>query len=184
MIRSVYFLLILICPFVALAQQLSFEEEDITFEIKDSIFSVDGIYYFNSLSENKFSISYPFPKESIYGHPFNIKVIDLASNKNIDYRYNQDTSAVLFQIDVNGLTPVKISYQQKLKSNRAKYILTTTKHWNTPLKQAGYKLITDIDFNIINFSIRPDKEVILDGKRIHFWHKVNFFPDTDFKVEF
>jgi len=185
MIRVIYFLLIFLSPFFISAQQsLSFEEEDITFEIKDNIFFVDGIYYFHSETKHQYPIIYPFPKDTIYGMPFNIKVENLITGENLSYKYNNDSSSVIFFAVIENFTPIKISYQQELKSNKAKYILTTTKYWNKPLKQVGYKLVTDINFNIKSFSILPDKEIMIGNKQIYLWNKINFFPDIDFELEF
>ena len=77
-----------------------------------------------------------------------------------------------------------ISYYQLLKSNRAKYILLSTNYWNEPVKQADYKLITELNFKIKFFSIPPDKEILLENRKIYLWQKENYQPVTDFVVEY
>lgn len=164
--------------------KLSFEKEDITFEIENGIFTVRGIYYFNSDSEKEYSILYPFPTDTIYGNPFKIEVSYINSNKNIEYKTTKDSSAVFFRILANPEQPILITYSQRLKTNKARYILLSTNQWHKPLIQADYKLITPLNFSITSLSVKPDKEIQIDNKKIYLWHKENFMPQKDFIVEF
>ena len=163
---------------------ISFEKEDISFEIRDSVFIVQGIYYFNSETEKQYSILYPFPTDTIYSKPFNIKVTNLHSKDTIIYKTKKDSSSIGFPVLISGVTPIIISYSQQLKSNKAKYILLSTNYWDKPLMQVDYKLIVGLNFNVKKFSIPPDKMIILDNKKIYLWQKENFTPMIDFEIEF
>jgi hypothetical protein len=186
MIKSLLFLLLQFCGQILCYSQnvLSFDGEDITFEIQDSIFTVHGIYYFSSVLEKQYSILYPFPTDSIYGKPSNISVTYTNTGEAIGYKVKKDSSSIVFSALIKEKTPVMIFYQQRLKSNKAKYILLSTKYWNKPLQQVNYKLITKPDFTINGFSIPPDKEVKLDNKKIYLWQKVNFLPTKDFEIDY
>jgi hypothetical protein len=186
MIKTLQILLLLIFSQIICYSQnvISFEEEDITFEIQDSIFIVKGIYYFNSESEKEFSILYPFPSDSIYGKPFNILVTYINTGETLGYKIKKDSSSIMFPALIKGKTPLMISYHQQLKSNKAKYILTSTNYWKKPLEQVDYKLITALDFNVKKFSIIPDKEIELDNKKIFLWQRENFMPTKDFEIEY
>ena len=162
---------------------ISFEEEDITFEIRDSVFIVQGLYYFNSESEKQFSLLYPFPTDTIYGKPFDIHVMNLKTCDTISYKIKKDSSLIVFPALIKGKTPIMISYSQRLKSNKAKYILLSTNYWNKPLKRLDYKLITELGLTVKNFSIPPDKKIILDNKKIYLWQKEYFKPVKDFEIE-
>jgi hypothetical protein len=177
------FLLFLGHPSCFSQNTVLFEDEDITFEIRDSIFIVQGLYYFNSQTENKYSILYPFPTDSIYGKPFDIFVKNLNTEDTIRYK-TKDTSSIVFSVLINGKTPIMISYRQHLKANKAKYILQSTNYWGKPLRKADYKLITELDFKVKGFSIFPDKEIELDGKKVYVWQKENFIPTKDFEIEY
>lgn len=150
---------------------VTFEKEDITFEIKDSIFIIQGLYYFHSEQEKKYSILYPFPTDSIYSPPFNIHVEYINSGETIVCKKNKDSSSIAFQVLIHKEQPILISYHQKLKSNKAKYILMSTRHRDKPLKQVNFKLVTESDFVIKSFSILPDKQIQLIIKKCIYGRK-------------
>ena len=164
--------------------EILFEKEDITFEIKENIFIVQGIYYFNSTSDKEYTVLYPFPADSIYSRPFNVSVMYLNSGQQINYKAAIDSSSIVFRVKGDSMNPVLISYHQRLNSNKARYILLTAKYWQKPLKQVDYKLVTDFDFIITRFSIPPDKEIEVDNKKVYLWHHENFIPQNDFIIEF
>ncbi len=188
MIKSLQILLILLFVLggnICYSQEtFSFEKEDITFELKDKRFIIQGLYYFNSETEKMYSILYPFPTESIYSSPSKINVKYLDSGESIIYKKKRDSSSIVFKALIKKENPIMISYQQQLKSNKAKYILKSTNYWNKPLERVNYKLITELDFVINNFSIPPDKEIILENKKIYLWQRENFMPTKDFEIEF
>jgi len=163
---------------------LSFDEEDITFEIRDSTFIVEGLYYFNSGTSKQYPILYPFPVDSIYGIPSNIAVKYINTGETIPYKMRKDASAIIFSASIQGKTPIMISYHQRLKANKARYILLSTHYWRKPLKQVNYKLITKPDFTVKRFWERPDKEIELDNKKMYLWQKVDFMPTLDFEIEY
>ncbi|MCF8360701.1 MAG: hypothetical protein K9H26_18245 [Prolixibacteraceae bacterium] len=185
MIKTAIFFCLLSFGITCFARNnLFFEKEDITFEIKDSVLIVQGIYYFNSSSEKKYSILYPFPTDSIYSNPFKIKVSYINSNQPIDFKIASDSSSIVFRIIADIQQPIHVSYQQQLKSNTAKYILLSTNRWQRPLEQVDYKLVTDLDFQITGFSIKPDKKIQIDNNNLYLWHKENFTPQKDFIIYF
>jgi len=186
MIKYLLILLLLIYGQIVSYSQniLSFDAEDITFEIQDSVFTVKGIYYFSSESEKRYSILYPFPTDSIYGKPMGIVVKYIISGETIDYKVKKDSSSISFSALIKEKTPVMISYQQHLKSNKARYILRSTNYWNKPLQQVNYKLITEPDFIIKRFSTPPDKEITLNNKKIYLWQRQNFMPTNDFEIDY
>jgi hypothetical protein len=186
MIKTLKILIILLWGRILCYSQdaVTFEAENITFKIQENIFIVEGLYYFNSKSEKQCSILFPFPSDNIYGKPFNVNVVHLNTGETISYKINEDSSSIIFQALINGKTPLMISYHQQLESNKAKYILITTNYWDKPLEQVDYKLITELDFKIKNFSIPPDKEIILENKKIYLWQKENFMPTVDFEIEY
>jgi len=185
MSKTIKILTFLLIGINCIAQNnIFFEKEDITFEIKDNVFIVQGIYYFNSTSNKEFSILYPFPTDSIYSKPFGIRVKYINSGQQLNYKTANDSSSVVFRVLADSIQPIQISYQQKLNSNRARYILRTTSYWQKPLKQVDYRLVTDLNFSITNFSFQPDKEIEIDNKKVYLWHKENFIPTNDFIIDF
>ena len=163
---------------------LRFTEEDLSFEIADSIFSVQGIYYFSSDHEGKYSILYPFPEDDTFGKAFDIHVMDIQSGEDISFKAKKDTSHVTFFVNVDEDTPVLISYKQHLHGNYARYILLSTHSWKKALGRVEYKLKIAHDLSITYFSIEPDNIIELEGERLYFWQRENFMPDRDLIFEF
>lgn len=127
------------------SQNLQFYREDLTFEIKDGYFYVDGIYNFcnNGDKEIKQVLFYPFPVDSLYGRVDSINAIDVnAKSQNIIF--NNTEKGFLFKVELKpyGIGKYKISYRQKLLKNKAEYILVTTQKWGTPFESSDYKLKT------------------------------------------
>lgn len=165
-------------------QTISFDSEDLTFEIRDTIFIVSGFYYLSSKVDKEFLLIYPFPTDTIYGTPFDVSIHNLSTNHPVSYKPSRNNSYVSFITSYTDDTPLLISYKQPFRANRVKYILLTTQSWNKPLTTANYKLITDKDLKIIYFSIPPDESITVDDKNIFFWHIENFMPDRDFEIVF
>lgn len=163
---------------------ISFEKEDITFEIQDSLFIVKGIYYLTTDNSKEVLFIYPFPTDSIYGIPFDINIYELNTNKVFKYNASEDFSYISFIVQLSEDTPLLITYKQPIKSKKARYILLTTKSWNKPLKIADYKLITDKELKISNFSYFPDRKTVIDNKNVFIWHFENFMPNKDFEIVF
>ncbi len=163
---------------------LRFTEEDLSFEIADSIFSVQGIYYFDNDHAGKFSILYPFPLDDNFGKAYDIYVLDMKSGEEIPYKIKKDTSFVRFLLKVNGDTPVLISYKQRLHSNYARYILLSTHSWKQPLKRVEYKLKIPHELTISYFSIEPDNQIDLEGKVLYLWQREKYMPQSDLIFEF
>jgi hypothetical protein len=163
---------------------LHFVEEDLSFNIADSIFSVRGIYYFSSECEAPYSILYPFPNEKSMGKAYDIQIRDLEANALIDYESHLDEAFIRFKLYVDEETPVLITFKQRLYSSYAKYILLSTQSWKEPLRRVEYKLNIFDDIVITHFSIQPDSEVCLDFGRLFLWQRKNFMPDRDLIFEF
>jgi hypothetical protein len=182
-----FFLLVFImtAQFSFSQNELEFIEEDITFELKNDTFLVKGIYYFYSAlaSENKYSIYYPFPNDSIYYPATNIFIYNVNDSCSIDYMQKNNHS-IGFQAKVKGLTPIIISYKQRLKIHKAEYILLSTNFWEKPLKNVSYKLLVPSNIKVSKFSINPDKYIEVAGKLVFLWQKENYKPDRNFIVEY
>jgi len=183
--NAVLLSIFLICNILPGVSQgtLSFDEEDITFKIRDSIFCVEGLYYFSALNQGKYTILFPFPGDTIYGDPYDITVKNMNTGEIIEYR-SKDLSSIAFTHFISKESVIMISYCQQLKSGRAKYILKSANYWDDPLIKASYKLITEPGLKIRKFSMIPDKEIDIDGEKVYIWQQENFRPVVDFEIEF
>ena len=163
---------------------LHFTEEDLSFGIADSVFSVRGIYYFATENPGKYPILYPFPEDVIYGDPYDISVLDMQTGEEIKFKTLKNTRSIRFNIIADEDTPVLISYKQRLYSNMARYILMSTHSWQESLGRVEYKLNIPENVSISYFSIVPDNEVSLDIGRLYLWQRENFIPNSDLIFEF
>lgn len=163
---------------------LSFVEEDLTFELQEGKFSVQGIYYFNAAKAGTYLIRYPFPDPGIYGRVTDVHVSLLNTHTTIEFSWVKDSTSILISCEIKGKTPVLIAYTQKIPSNRAHYILTSTQSWKQPLKKAEFTLITHSGLFIRDFSISPDTSYIRGNQTLYHWHRENFMPDRDLDIDF
>ena len=162
------------------AQDISFFKEDITFRIEKSCFFVNGIYSLrnNGISVRKIVLFYPFPTDSIYSSPDSLFVYNITTGQEITNCINKE-KGIIFNLDVDSTTDLCISYRQQLKSNEAKYILTTTKQWGEAFETVTYKLIINNMLQIKTFSYAPDKYEEFGDTIIYYWVKKNFMPLKD-----
>ena len=168
--------------FVAKGQNISFYAEDLNFHLTNETFEVDGLYYFrnNSGNEIKQMLFYPFPDVEKYG-----EISFISIHKDGDTASMLATKSVkgsLFKLNIpaNGEVAYCINYGQKIKSNKAKYIITTTQAWKEPFEFANYSLNFPENISIDSISIVPDSSTIQGGVNKYFWHRKEFMPDKDF----
>jgi len=178
---SIFFSLILLHGIVC-SQNLQFYREDLTFEIKDGFFYVNGIYNFcnNGDKEIQQVLFYPFPVDSLYGRVDSINAFDVnAKSQNIILNITE--KGFLFNIGLNpyGIGKYKISYRQKLLKNKAEYILVSTQKWGAPFESSNYKLISYDNTRITATSYIPDSIKQINDKGIYYWSKKDFMPDKN-----
>lgn len=164
---------------------IEFVKEDLTFEIRNDSFIVQGVYYFYSAPEKEqtFTILYPFPDDSIYYAPTDISVYNLNEKSTVKYSH-KDRRSIVFQARVKGESPFIISYKQKLKLFKAEYILLSTGSWGKSLSTANYKLVIPAGIKVKKFSINPDISTEIGDKTIFLWQRENFNPDKNLIFEY
>jgi hypothetical protein len=162
------------------AQNASFFKEHITFKIEAGCFYVNGEYNVRRTGDTagEISLFYPFPVDTLFAPVDSFLIYDVTHNTEI-VAFKKTMSGAFFRIGLDTVTTVLISYQQKLLSNQAQYILTTTQHWGKPLEEVSYELITPADMKIISFSYMPDNRQEVGDAIIYYWRKYHFMPDRD-----
>ncbi len=166
---------------------LQFFREDLSFEIKEDHFYVDGLYYFRNTSnkELKQRLIYPFPQDSAYAKVDSLFVINIIDSTITTNMQNGDKGASFtIQIDPDSTAVYRICYRQELKDKMAEYILTTTQTWSRPFEQVNYKLIFPKELKLDSLSYMPDSLREESNRYIFFCYKENFMPDRNFKIRF
>jgi hypothetical protein len=174
-------------PLIEFSQNLQFYREDLTFEIKDAYFYVDGFYDFCNNSDSSIHqfLFYPFPLDSAYGEVDSINAVDINA-RSINIISNKTGKGFYFKIALKpyGIGKYKLSYRQRLLKNKAEYILLTTQKWGKPFDNACYKLFTPSLMKINSISYKPDSVKQTSNKAIYYWNKKDFMPDKNMIIYF
>lgn len=189
-----YFLLVIIILFSLslLAQgsgRLSFMQEDLNFKLTQHTFTVDGIYWFSNESNEtiKQALFYPYPQDDYLGRAefLALKLIQPLKGQVVNKRSESD-KGFWFEVTLPAQTIMecRIAYKQKLKANKAKYIVFTTISWGRPLEQAKFTLKVPHGLKITTLSLADYgiKHKLLHD--VYRWELKNFRPEADFIVEF
>lgn len=186
MIRFLLFIFLFFNIINVSSQNIEFYREDLTFKIEKNYFSVDGLYYFCNVTDKnqKINILYPFPADSTYG---NIDSIFVLLNDSIPIEfYKKENKGIFFYIKVNkyGTTKYRIKYRQKIKANKAEYILITTQSWKKPFEIVNYKLIVSNNIKITDISYKTDSIKNSATNTFYYWQKKDFMPDKNMIIKF
>jgi hypothetical protein len=161
---------------------VTFSQEYIEFRLDGDKFTVNGIYVFVNHRTKSLAhlITYPFPVptskiDSVY-------VFD--TNKGVFLKFTKQKKGINFEVEFppNDTVKLNIFYIQSGVSDTARYILTTTQAWGSPLSNAEYSFEADPAHTVKSFSYPPDKTTRLNNRTKYFWRMKNFLPDHDFEV--
>jgi hypothetical protein len=180
-----FVLLFLLVPFLPQEKPaLRFTEEYLEFSLDGKKFRVNGNYVFVNTGGTEIhqQIIYPFPVENSFIdsiHIFNSMTGKFLQPEAI-------CRGVSFTIDIPPLDTVTVNifYEQTGITDTARYILTTTKNWNSPLAVAKYSLETDPSVKVRSFSYPPDVQTERNHRIRYTWSRKDFLPDCDFIVVF
>lgn len=185
--KLVLFILFLSVCIPSFSQIPEFFREDLFFVLDGNELRVSGDYFFYNPHQRpiKMTMLYPFPREDFMGRVTDVYAFD---RSNIFYstlaRHNQKSAMVLLSMFPEQTRIIRIGYTQEIRSNKAKYILTTTAAWGKPFQQAYYELHVPFDIKVDSISYVPDKIQQVGGLYIYIFEKENFMPDRDFVIYF
>jgi len=138
---------------------------------------VTGEYFFENLTHTRKIVKffYPFPVDSIHYFP-DIILLDLP--------YDKDTNGIYFamKMEPGKDNSFKIVYCQKLKKRHFRYITTTTRKWERPIKDAEFIIIAGKNVRLrINYDISKIESYL--DKQYYRIVKKKFFPEEDLIIE-
>ena len=168
--------------FIYSQNKLQFISEDITFEIRNDTFFVDGIYYFQNSDTSRYEsiIAYPFPNESYTGKSSLIQIDTDSSIAEIEI-LEINKERLLFKLKCKKeFVYCHIQYNQEILKDTAKYIVRSAKSWGQALESADFKLICNKNDSIEFLTYKPDSQLTKETKKVYFWHMKNFIPFRDF----
>ena len=158
--------------------QLRFYKEKVLISIEKNEIAVNGTYYFRNDYDRSITVRfrYPFPLDKYHEYPHHIEV------RGINFiRAERD---ICFFLNFNPYEEkeVNIRYRQKLKSNRATYIVRTTRLWNNPIELAHFIIIVPMRFKRVTISFQPDSSMLKDDYIYYYVTRKSFFPNKDLIV--
>ena len=121
-------------------------------------------------------MKYPFPIDEYHKYPELIEV------KGKNFEKVKDGVMFFMSLRPSQEETLEVVYRQKLKDEKARYILKTTKKWNRPLQRADFY----IEFpESLNFKVNyePDSIKKSGRKRVIYIHRENFMPEEDLWME-
>jgi hypothetical protein len=131
------------------------------------------------MEEVEMSIYYPFVIEENLPFPDSIVVKNTRANKII--RHYKTNEGVYFKIKVPplGTEVYEVIYHQRTLAKKMKYIITTTKKWGEPLREADFLFHLPLKYNIESLSYEYDRKESDDAYTTYYINKNNFMPERD-----
>ena len=172
-------LLVTYSVFLCLCQQappIDFVREDVTIEVMGGRVKVTGVYFFVNLTDigKRVKFFYPFPVDSNHYFPDTIA---------IGRPFERDSAGVYFWLSLrpNSTDSFKIMYEQRIAKPFFRYITTTTKKWERPIKEADFTIVAPETLAIsVNYAFSEPRKV---GENLHYYVPIeNFFPDKDLLI--
>ena len=179
-----YAFLLLLLAEIMMLSALTFEAEELNFYLENDLWEMDGLFHFanyDSLSTHKL-IFFPVPSDSLCLPP-KIKAIAIQDSNGAEVTMlNQAKKGFTFLLSLPALSfcSLHLDYTQTLKSNYAKYIITTTNSWGRPLPYAKYTLHPGINVQIRSLPFSVQKQ---EGRN-YIWEFFDFAPEKEFEVTF
>jgi len=179
-----YAFLLLFLTGIIVLSALSFEAEELDFYLESDLWEMDGLFHFanyDSLSTKEL-IYFPVPSDSLC-LPAKIQTLAIQDSNGAEVTMlNQSKNGFTFLLSLPALSfcSLHINYTQALKSNYAKYIITTSNSWGRPLPYAKYTLHPGIKVQISSLPFPLQKQ----EERNYIWEFYDFTPDKEFEVTF
>ena len=179
-----YAFLLLLLAEIMMLSALTFEAEELNFYLENNLWEIDGLFHFanyDSLSTHKL-IFFPVPSDSLCLPP-KIKAIAIQDSNGAEVTMlNQAKNGFTFLLSLPALSfcSLHLDYTQTLKSNYAKYIITTTNSWGRPLPYAKYTLHPGINVQIRSLPFSVQKQ---EGRN-YIWEFFDFSSEEKFEVTF
>ena len=169
-----------------LAQDIEFFREDLTFRLEEGFFSVEGDYFFRNTTDGEVKnlLLYPFPDNEIYGSIIELNINVKDNSTSMITGSSEEGAAFKLKLGPMEEATYRISYVQRLKSNVARYIITTTKQWGKELEAATYRLVVPASIQLDSISILPDTMITTGSHHYFLWDRQNFMPEVDFIFQF
>lgn len=162
-----------------------FVSERVVMDVEDATLKVEGTYNFKNPSPAHWSgrIAYPIYVSESQPAPEEVVLEGKDEPLRVRCRKPGECLAVLFlKVSAGETKPVKLSYEQPLKENRAVYLLTTAKKWDRPLQRAELVVKINKNYKNIQLSYPSQKEETKGSKKVFTTIREEFVPQKELEV--
>ncbi len=169
-------------------RQVEFFKEEITMTITDSTSSISGVYYFrnNTEKDKPLAVAFPFYIDGVSHYPHEIRAyaVDGDDTLTIETEVLEGQNAIRMRIPMKPekVTVWYLDYSQRIESDYARYILTSTSAWGKPLEEATYRFNIPADYRIIEIWPKADKASRVKPNLEIWCEKIDFMPDQDMRI--
>lgn len=167
------------------ALSVSFDSEWIRLSVIGDSLEVRGRYYLlcREHSGKSVSLFYPFPKDSLLGGARMASVsasVDGAEARSVEWEESRGAPGVRWRTPpcTGDTITIDATYKQKLLTDYARYIVTTTRKWQRPLRLARFEIRLPPGTAPTEFSFPFQTREDSTG-RYYAFETRDFFPDRD-----
>ena len=167
---------------------VDFFKEEITLSVTDSMASVEGVYYFRNNTDKDFDfpVLFPFYVDSLtlYPHAINAYLVKNKNLQSLKFRQMSNFEGISIRIPLKAgeVMSWRLDYSQKLKANRAVYIITSTAAWHKPLEEATYYFKASETFTDIEIWPEADTTYRENGNIVFKCRREDFMPEQDMEI--
>jgi hypothetical protein len=162
----------------------NFDTEQLVFTLSDSLLVFEGVFGFSNLSNEEIrqSIYFPIPFDETQMIHEDASVTWEESGEALMMKSIDPGLWFGLDLPARSMKLVKISYKQKLKAQRARYVLLTALDWPTPLAYASYEVVLPNEAQITRYPFATEDMTLTAGGSL-FWEYFDYRPTDDFVIE-
>lgn len=164
---------------------LSFETEQLSFTVQDSLWLFDGDFGFYNSSSQALdqAIYFPVPANETQSQATEVSVV-MGEQQQILPVHGISPEGFWFQLTLppQSFETVRIRYRQVFQGDRASYVLLSALTWGKPLPYASYRLRLPQGSTLLHLPFADPKISAQDGWDIYYWEFYDFVPEADFEA--
>jgi hypothetical protein len=166
------------------AQSPQFIEELIKLRVHGEYCTVEGTYSFknNAATDAVWTVFYPLLNTKHLPFPDSVHVTSLATKGSVPFLAANNGISITVAILPNSVSEYRVFYRQRTPAQTMEYILTTTKHWNSPLRRAMFVIRIPDSFQLTRISIPYDRVEAGQGEKVYLTRKHNFMPEKNLLI--
>ncbi|MCB5253152.1 MAG: hypothetical protein LHW51_09290 [Candidatus Cloacimonetes bacterium] len=165
---------------------LSFETEQLSFTVQDSLWLFEGDFgFYNSGTKAlQQAIFFPVPANEKQSRAMQVSVSIEEQQKSFAVS-EISPQGFWFQLSMQpqSYETIRIRYQQSLQGSQASYVLLSALTWGKPLAYASYSLRLPQGSKLLHYPFANPEQSTQDEWDIYYWQFYDFVPEVNFEAE-